>query len=95
MPSACPSAVRRPDPGRFTPFNFTALKTAVPAPASAYGEPLLGVDRRGKYLVLRFEPVTFVVHLMQGGRLVPDVKQSPNHAAVRHASVEPVARRRR
>jgi formamidopyrimidine-DNA glycosylase len=61
----------------FTPFNFTALKTAVPAPAAAFGEPLLRVDRRGKYLLLRFEPVTFVVHLMQGGRLVADPKRSP------------------
>jgi formamidopyrimidine-DNA glycosylase len=60
----------------FTPFNFTALKTAVPAPSEAFGRPLLGVDRRGKYLLLRFEPVTFVVHLMQGGRLVPDAKRS-------------------
>ncbi len=60
----------------FTPFNFTALKTAVPAPASAFGEPLLEVDRRGKYLLLRFELVTFVVHLMQGGRLIADTKRS-------------------
>ncbi len=60
----------------FTPLNFTALKTAVPAPAAAFGEPLLEVDRRGKYLLLRFEPVTFVVHLMQGGRLVADTKRS-------------------
>jgi formamidopyrimidine-DNA glycosylase len=60
----------------FTPFNFTALKTAVPAPAAAFGEPLVEVDRRGKYLLLRFEPVTFVVHLMQGGRLVTDSKRS-------------------
>ena len=61
----------------FTPLNFTALKTAVPAPSEAFGEPLLEVDRRGKYLLLRFEPVTFVVHLMQGGRLVADSKRSP------------------
>jgi formamidopyrimidine-DNA glycosylase len=60
----------------FTPFNFTALKTAAPAPSEAFGEPLLDVGRRGKYLLLRFEPVTFVVHLMQGGRLVPDTKHS-------------------
>jgi formamidopyrimidine-DNA glycosylase len=60
----------------FTPFNFTALKTAVPAPSEAFGEPLQQVDRRGKYLLLRFEPVTFVVHLMQGGRLEPDAKRS-------------------
>ena len=36
----------------------------------------LDVGRRGKYLLLRFEPVTFVVHLMQGGRLLVDAKQS-------------------
>ena len=60
----------------FTPFNFTALKTAVPAPAEAFGEPLIDIGRRGKYLLVRFEPVTFVVHLMQGGRLVADTKRS-------------------
>jgi formamidopyrimidine-DNA glycosylase len=60
----------------FTPFNFTALKTAIPAPAEAFGQPLLDVGHRGKYLLLRFGPVTFVVHLMQGGRLVPDSKHS-------------------
>jgi formamidopyrimidine-DNA glycosylase len=39
--------------------------------------PLLSVGRRGKYLMLHFEPVTFVIHLMQGGRLLVDEKQSP------------------
>ncbi len=61
---------------RFVPITFTALKTAVPAPSDAYGLPLLGVGRRGKYLLLQFEPITFVVHLMQGGRLVVDAKQA-------------------
>jgi len=61
---------------KFHPFNFTALKTAVPAPDLAYGLPLLGVRRRGKYLLIDFEPVTFVVHLMQGGRLLQDTKLS-------------------
>ncbi len=60
----------------FTPFNFTALKTATPAPSEAFGLPLIDVGRRGKYLLLRFEPIIFVVHLMQGGRLVPDTKRS-------------------
>jgi formamidopyrimidine-DNA glycosylase len=60
----------------FRPFNFTALKTAVPPPDAAYGHPLLSVGRRGKYLLLNFEPVTFVIHLMQGGRLLPDTKLS-------------------
>lgn len=61
---------------RFTPLSFTALKTAVPAPDAAYGERLVRVGRRGKHLLLDFGVVTFVVHLMQGGRLKPDEKQS-------------------
>jgi len=61
---------------KFVPMNFTALKTAVPRPDAAYGLPLDSVGRRGKYLLLKFEPVTFVVHLMQGGRLLVDEKQS-------------------
>ena len=61
---------------RFVPLTFTALKTALPAPADAYGEPLRHVGRRGKYLLLQFDPVTFVVHLMQGGRLLEDAKQA-------------------
>ena len=61
---------------RFVPIKFTALKTAVPSPDQAYGSPLLGVGRRGKYLLLEFESVQFAVHLMQGGRLLVDAKQS-------------------
>lgn len=61
---------------KFVPLTFTALKTAVPAPKDAYGLPLQRVGRRGKYLMLQFEAVTFVVHLMQGGRLLVDEKQS-------------------
>ena len=61
---------------RFVPITFTALKTAVPAPDAAYGTPLDDVGRRGKYLLLGFGPTTFVVHLMQGGRLLVDEKQS-------------------
>ena len=61
---------------RFVPISFTALKTYSPRPDVAYGSPLLRVDQRGKYLALVFEPATFVVHLMQGGRLKPDEKQS-------------------
>lgn len=59
----------------FRPITFTALKTAVPAPDAAYGHELLTVGRRGKYLLLEFEPVSFAVHLMQGGRLLVDDKQ--------------------
>ncbi|MEZ5270566.1 MAG: DNA-formamidopyrimidine glycosylase family protein [Microthrixaceae bacterium] len=73
---------------RFEPISFTALKTFAPDPASAVGLALRSVDHRGKHLMLHFGPgepegtdgsddeVTFVVHLMQGGRLVPDEKLS-------------------
>jgi formamidopyrimidine-DNA glycosylase len=61
---------------RFRPLTFTALKTYAPAPEDAAGQPLISVGRRGKHLLLRFEPVTFVVHLMQGGRLKVDEKQA-------------------
>ena len=49
---------------KFVPFNFTALKTALPRPDDAYGHELVGVGRRGKYLLLEFGDTTFVVHLM-------------------------------
>ncbi|MPY92096.1 MAG: hypothetical protein GEV08_03230 [Acidimicrobiia bacterium] len=61
---------------RFLPLSFVALKTAVPRPEDAYGTALDEVGRRGKYLLARFGPQTFVVHLMQGGRLRRDEKQS-------------------
>ena len=61
---------------KFAALSFTVLKTATPPPDAANDHPLLGVGRRGKYLLLAFEPCTFVVHLMQGGRLRPDEKQS-------------------
>ncbi|HEX9259726.1 MAG TPA: DNA-formamidopyrimidine glycosylase family protein [Acidimicrobiales bacterium] len=62
---------------RFQPLTFTALKTAVPSPDEAVGLALGPVRRRGKLLLVPFGPVTFVVHLMQGGRLKPDDKQVP------------------
>jgi len=61
---------------RFTPLTFTALKTATPSAEDAAGRPLDGIGRHGKFLLLGFGDRTFVVHLMQGGRLVPDDKQS-------------------
>ena len=61
---------------RFTPLTFTALKTAVPPPDDAYGRPLRCVGRRGKYLLLDFGDTTFVIHLMQGGRLAHDEKRA-------------------
>ena len=61
---------------KFTPLSFTAMKTAVPPAKDALDHPLVKVGRRGKYLLLDFEALTFAVHLMQGGRLKPDPKQA-------------------
>ncbi len=61
---------------RFAPLAFTALKTATPPPDATYGKELVFVGRRGKHLLLDFGAATFVVHLMQGGRLKLDEKQS-------------------
>jgi formamidopyrimidine-DNA glycosylase len=61
----------------FKPITFTALKTYAPKPDEAYGQPLSSVGRRGKYLQLHVgDDLTFVLHLMQGGRLKPDEKQA-------------------
>jgi formamidopyrimidine-DNA glycosylase len=60
----------------FRPIAFTALKTYAPPPDQAFGHALETVGRRGKYLLMDFGAATFVVHLMQGGRLKPDEKQS-------------------
>ena len=61
---------------RFQPLTFTALKTATPPPETAYGHAVTSVGRRGKFLLLDFDAVQFAVHLMQGGRLLVDPKQS-------------------
>ena len=61
---------------RFTPISFTALKTYRPDPTEAVGQHVVFVGRRGKHLLIDMGVLTFVVHLMQGGRLKPDEKQS-------------------
>ncbi|HYI62405.1 MAG TPA: DNA-formamidopyrimidine glycosylase family protein [Acidimicrobiales bacterium] len=61
---------------RFVPLSFTALKTFDPAPEVAVDHPLAYVGQRGKHLLLDFGVATFVVHLMQGGRLRLDAKQA-------------------
>ena len=61
----------------FRPLHLTALKTYAPQPKEAYGLVLTGTGNRGKYLQLGFgDELTFVVHLMQGGRLRPDAKKA-------------------
>ncbi len=66
---------------KFVPISFSALKTAVPSPSDAVGHTVSGFTRRGKFLIMGIDgagpqPLSFVIHLMQGGRLVPDEKQS-------------------
>ena len=70
---------------RFEPLHPAVLKTFDPRPAAATGKALREVGRRGKYLLLHFgadegehdDPgLTFVVHLMQAGRLRVDTKQT-------------------
>jgi formamidopyrimidine-DNA glycosylase len=70
------AAYRGAELARFEPLSFTALKTFDPPPDAAVGQSLTGVGRRGKYLLLGFGDLTYVVHLMQGGRLKPDTGKS-------------------
>lgn len=61
----------------FRPLHLAALKTVDPDPGLTSGVVLTGVGHRGKYLTLTFgEDYTYVVHLMQGGRLRPDPSQA-------------------
>ena len=61
---------------KFRPITFYVLKTFSPDPTAAQGEQLRDVTTRGKYLQLWFENIVYIVHLMQGGRLRPDEKQT-------------------
>lgn len=62
---------------KFQLINFAGLKTFDPPADAAVGAALVAVERHAKYLMLRFDnDLTHVVHLMQGGRLRPDPKQS-------------------
>ena len=61
----------------FRLINFAGLKTFDPPADAAVGARLVAVERHAKSLVLRFDnDISHVVHLMQGGRLRPDPKQS-------------------
>ncbi len=61
---------------KFRPITFYVLKTFSPDPSTAHGQTLQSVSTRGKYLKLNFDDTTFLIHLMQGGRLRPDEKQT-------------------
>lgn len=60
----------------FRPITFYVLKTFSPDPTTAHGQTLRSVSTRGKYLKMVFDETTFLIHLMQGGRLRPDEKQT-------------------
>jgi len=61
---------------QFVPLAFTALKTAVPPADATHGHEVVFVGHRGKHLLMDVGVATFVIHLMQGGRLLVDEKQS-------------------
>ena len=51
------------------PLQFSALKTATPAPDELYGRRLERVGRRGKYLIFELGGPRMLIHLSQGGRV--------------------------
>ncbi len=63
----------------FRALHIAALKSFDPSPDVANGLAVTSVGHRGKLILIRLsgpDPLTFVVHLMQGGRLRPDPKKS-------------------
>jgi len=62
---------------KFQLINFAGLKTFDPPADGAVGSKVVDVGRRAKYLLINFDNgQSHIVHLMQGGRLRPDPKQS-------------------
>jgi formamidopyrimidine-DNA glycosylase len=66
-------------------LQFSGLKTFDPPPESVFGRALVGVGRRGKYLLFDFGGPCFAVHLSQGGRV--DVEEAPKTTKPRGAVV--------
>ncbi len=68
-------------------LGFSSLKTVQPTPDDLVGRTLSGVGRRGKYLVLAFDPpLRVLVHLSQAGRVdfeVPPKTTRPKGSVVR------------
>ncbi len=65
------------------PMSFSALKTVTPDPGELVGQTVVGVGRRGKYLVWSFPGGTrLLVHLSQGGRI--DVEDPPKSTRPRN-----------
>ncbi len=64
----------------------------MPQPSDAYGSPLIDVGRRGKYLLLHFEPVTFAVAPHAGWPPARSTTSSrPSRATARPGSCSPRA----
>jgi formamidopyrimidine-DNA glycosylase len=58
------------------PIGFAGLKTVRPSPDEALGRAVIGVRRRGKYLVVELDGgLRLLLHLSQAGRV--DVEQPP------------------
>lgn len=56
-------------------FQFSAVKTFEPSHEVLAGRTLVGVGRRGKFLVFDFGAERLLIHLSQGGRI--DVEDPP------------------
>lgn len=68
------------------PLLFTALKTVTPTPAEIIGRPVVGVTRRGKFLIVNLEGARILLHLSQGGRVTiedPPKRSRPKRGVVR------------
>jgi formamidopyrimidine-DNA glycosylase len=66
-------------------LQFSSLKTVAPAPEDLKGRTLMGVGRRGKYLVFDLGGPRMLVHLSQGGRV--DLEDHPKATKPRGAVV--------
>ena len=73
-----------------TPLGFAGLKTVSPRPDELVGALISGVERRGKYLVVRLDSgERLVVHLGQAGRV--DLEDPPKLTRPRGAVFRLVA----
>ncbi len=70
-------ALRGCELSSFELLNFATLKTYNPPPDGAKGSKVEAVERRAKYLMIRFDNGhVHTLHLMQGGRIRLDEKRS-------------------
>ncbi|MFN2555362.1 MAG: DNA-formamidopyrimidine glycosylase family protein [Nitriliruptorales bacterium] len=73
------------------PLQFTGLKTVAPTPDEVAGRTVVGVGRRGKFLVFDLDGPRILVHLSQGGRVTiedPPKTSRPKRSVVRLRFVE-------